>query len=132
MARVLVVDDDHDVLTLVLERIRRGGHKVVGASSGPEALRMVEERGSPDIAVLDVSMPEMDGLDLCDRLRGLPGGAELPVIFLSARCQESDVAAGRAKGATYLTKPFVSSALLSAIDRAVAASRERSVPDDAW
>lgn len=117
MARVLVVDDDHDILTLVEHRLRKGGHKVIAVSTGQEALDVVAERGAPDVAVLDVTMPGMDGLELLRRLRGYEGLGALPAIFLSARVQPEDIAAGRALDATYLTKPFSGVALLKAVDR---------------
>jgi CheY-like chemotaxis protein len=124
MARLLVVDDDPVVLSLVQLRLKTGGHRVVTATSSDEALRLVEERGLPDLVVLDVSMPGMSGLELLGRLRQLPSAERLPAVFLSARVQPRDIEAGRAMGATYLTKPFVASALLSAIDRALETSME--------
>lgn len=122
MARILVVDDDEDIRGLVQARLRAAGHLVVAASSGPEALGVVAERGAPDLAVLDVSMPEMTGLDLLRELRAREGMTQLPVIFLSAKVQEDDVEAGRSLGATYLTKPFVATALLSAVEKALPAA----------
>lgn len=119
MARILVVDDDEDIRNLVQARLRGAGHLVVSAPSGPEALEVVEARGAPDLAVLDVSMPGMTGLELLEQLRARDGLAELPVIFLSAKVQNEDVEAGRALDATYLTKPFVASALLAAVERAL-------------
>ena len=119
MSRLLVVDDDPVVLNLVQIRLKTGGHRVISASHPDEALRVVEERGLPDVAVLDVSMPGMSGLELLAQLRERPGAERLPAIFLSARVQPQDVDAGRALGATYLTKPFVASALLAAVDRAL-------------
>ena len=121
MAKVLVVDDDPDVLQLVSFRLRKAKHKVIAVSGGHEALRVVAERGAPDVAVLDVMMPGLDGLTLLQRLRGLEGLEKLPAIFLSARVQPEDIEAGRALGATYLTKPFVATALLNAIEAALAA-----------
>ncbi len=125
MARVLVVDDDDDLLTLVAHQLgRRGGHQVLKASSGPDALAALEGRDPPDLAVLDVSMPGMTGLELAAALRErFPrSGRPLPVVFLSARVQPSDIEAGEALGATYLTKPFVGTALLTAVDEALAES----------
>src|ERR671921_412078 len=122
MARVLVVDDDPDILQLVEFRLRKGGHKVVAVNGGPQALALVEERGAPDVVVLDVTMPEMDGFETLEHLRSIEGLADLPAIFLSARVLPEDVERGRAAGATYLTKPFSAVALLKAI--------ERAVPDD--
>jgi len=119
MARVLVVDDDPDILNLVEFRLRKGGHKVVAVPGGPQALEVVEARGAPDVVVLDVTMPEMDGFETLQRLRDLDGLEELPAIFLSARVLPEDVERGRAAGATYLTKPFSAVALLNAIERAV-------------
>ena len=119
MSRLLVVDDDPVVLSLVQIRLKTGGHRVISASDPDEALRVVEERGMPDVAVLDVSMPGMSGLELLAQLRERPGAEQLPAIFLSARVQPQDIEAGRSLGATYLTKPFVASALLAAVDRAL-------------
>ncbi len=96
MAKVLVVDDDPDVLQLVSFRLRKAQHKVIAVSGGHEALEVVAERGAPDVAVLDVMMPGLDGLTLLRRLRGLEGLEKLPAIFLSARVQPEDIeAAGR-------------------------------------
>ena len=119
MARVLVVDDDPDILGLVQARVRQHGHQAVGAASAEEALELVAQRGSPDVAVLDVNMPGMNGFDLLQALRSKDGMEDLPVIFLSAGVQPEEIEAGRTLGATYLTKPFIASALLNAIDRAV-------------
>jgi CheY-like chemotaxis protein len=68
---------------------------VLGAASADEALQLVAERGVPDVIVLDVLMPGLSGLDLLSRLRNDPASARLPAVFLSARVQESDIAAGR-------------------------------------
>ncbi len=122
MARVLVVDDDPDILGLVENRLRKAGHRVIAVPGAEEALRTVAARGAPDVAVLDITMPGVDGFELLRRLRDLEGLDGLPAIFLSARVLPSDVEAGRAAGATYLTKPFSAKALLAAI--------ERSVPDE--
>lgn len=118
MAHVLVVDDDPDILMLVEMRLTSAGHRVLAVGSGPEALALVAARGLPDVAVLDISLPGMDGFDLLRELHNSPNGAELPAIFLSARVLPEDVAAGRALGATYLAKPFIASALLSSVQRA--------------
>lgn len=119
MARVLVVDDDPDLLTLVGLQLRQHGHRVVTADSGRQALAAVDELGPPDVAVLDVAMPEMNGLDLLKHLRAKEGMQELPAIFLSARVGPEDIDAGAAMGALYLTKPYVMRALLAAIDKLI-------------
>jgi len=120
MAKVLVVEDDVDIRGLVENRLRRHGHRVVSVGSGEEALAAIAEKGAPDVAVLDVLMPGMSGLDLLRTLRAAPGTAHLPAVFLSGRVQESDIDAGRALGASYLTKPLVVSALMNAVESATA------------
>jgi CheY-like chemotaxis protein len=123
VTRLLVVDDDPVVLNLVQVRLKTGGHRVIIADGPDEALRVIEENGMPDLAVLDVSMPGMSGLELLAQLRQRPGAEQLPAIFLSARVQQKDIDAGRLLGATYLTKPFVASALLAAVDKMLGDSR---------
>jgi len=118
MLKVLAVDDDADLRELIRHRLQRAGHRVLTAGSGAEALAIVDERGAPDVAVLDVTMPVMSGFELLPALRERDGLADLPAVFLSARVQDTDIATGRALGATYLTKPFVGSALEAAIKRA--------------
>lgn len=129
MARVLVVEDDQDIRTLLEVRLRAAGHRVVGAPSGEDALAVVAERGAPEVAVLDVSMPGCSGLEVLAQLRQDPGCADMGAVFLSGRVQPEDIAAGRALGATYLTKPVVLSALCDAVDRALEA---RSAAAGGW
>jgi CheY-like chemotaxis protein len=121
-----VVDDDRDILNMIAFHLSRAGPRVVAAESGPEALRQVGQRGAPDVAVLDVTMPGMPGFELLRRLREDHGLKEMPAIFLSARVTPQDIEAGRALGARYLTKPFVATALLGAI-KAV-----EKPPEDGW
>ena len=117
MAKVLVVEDTPELRALLEVRLGRSGHRVLSAASGPDALELLAEKGPPDVAVLDIVMPGMTGLELHARLRENPAYATIPVIFLSARVQPEDITAGRSLGAVYLTKPVVISALTAAIDR---------------
>ena len=117
MARVLVVDDDPDILALVQRQLQTRGHQTLGAANPHEALALLQGRAAPDVAVLDVTMPRMTGLELASELRTRAGLEGLPVVFLSARVQPEDVAAGRALDATYLTKPFRGSALAAALQK---------------
>jgi CheY-like chemotaxis protein len=124
MARLLVVDDDPDTVKIITFRLQAKGHRVVGANSGREALATVATLGRPDVVILDVTMPDMTGLDLLSQMRSRDGLDSLPAIFLSARVLPEDIEAGRALGASYLTKPFIASALLAAIEEALAPSLE--------
>ncbi len=106
MARVLVVDDDPDVRALVELKLRLEGLEVVSVASGEEALAMLSVE-SFDLVVLDLMMPGVDGIEVCRRIRERPETADLPVIMLTARAQETDVERGLTVGATdYVTKPF--------------------------
>jgi CheY-like chemotaxis protein len=118
--RVLVVDDDPNMRDLVSFRLRKAGHRVLTAESGADALAIVEERGAPDVAVLDVMMPGMTGLELLPAMRRHEGLADMPAVFLSGLVDHAEVEAGRALDATYLTKPFSGIALENAIARACA------------
>lgn len=101
---VLIADDDADILSLVRLRLERSGYAVISAQDGTEALALAASR-HPDIAIFDVSMPGLSGLDVTRRLREMR--TEMPVILLTARAQEADVELGAAAGAdAYLTKPF--------------------------
>lgn len=103
---VLVADDDSDIRELVTYRLTRSGYDVIGAADGEEAFELAASR-EPDLCVLDVMMPKLDGLELTRRLRALPATAATPVILLTARSQEDDVARGFDAGADdYLRKPF--------------------------
>jgi CheY-like chemotaxis protein len=123
MAKVLVVDDDADILRLVQVRLLRAGHEVMPADCATAALALLDGGVAPDLAVLDVGLPGLDGLGLLDAIRERPGFASLPAVFLSARVMPDDVAKGQAKGATYLTKPFVPSELLAAVEAAMEGAR---------
>jgi len=117
VARILVVEDEGDILKLIQMRLEREGNVVLGFSSPQKALELVLTGDIPDIVVLDVSMPEITGLEVLRTLRLGFGQKHLPAIFLSALVTPQDIEAGRALGAAYLTKPFVASALIRAIER---------------
>lgn len=115
MPRILIADDDHDIRDLVATKLRRAGYDVVTAIDGAEALRALE--GSRvDLAVLDIMMPGLSGLDVVREVRAREGLADLPLILLTARAEEADIERGFAAGATdYVTKPFSPRALLARI-----------------
>jgi DNA-binding response OmpR family regulator len=105
-ALVLVADDDPDILSLVGFRLERAGYDVLPARDGEEALALALER-HPDLAVLDVMMPKLDGYEVTRRLRDNAATSRMPVILLTARVQESDITRGFEAGADdYIKKPF--------------------------
>ena len=108
---VLVADDDPDIRSLVTLRLERSGYAVVAAGDGEQALAAALER-APDLALLDVMMPKLDGYEVTERLRREEATRHLPVILLTARVQETDIARGVEAGADdYVKKPFSTSEL---------------------
>ncbi len=121
---VLVADDDDDILLLVTARLRRDGFEIVQARDGIGALATARER-KPAVAVLDVGMPGLDGLEVLRAIRGDPELSGTRVLLLTAKAQEQDVRRGYETGAdSYVKKPF-SPADLSAKVRELAEGRGR-------
>ena len=106
MARILVVEDDPDISELIAHYLTRAGHQVDRLAHGGEAPRKVRET-SPDLVVLDLMLPGLDGLMVCQALRSDPVTAAIPIIMLTAKGDEADRVAGLELGADdYVTKPF--------------------------
>lgn len=103
MATILVADDEANIRDVVQYALERDGHRVVTARNGVEAVAQAAQ-GGIDLVVLDVQMPELDGLDVCRKLRAL---GPLPIVFLSSRAEEMDRIVGLELGGDdYVTKPF--------------------------
>jgi CheY-like chemotaxis protein len=108
---ILIADDDEDILELVRLRLTRSGYETVLARNGAEALEAARER-RPDLALLDVSMPAMNGYEVTAAMKSDPITKDIPVILLTARAQTADVANGFEAGVDdYVTKPFSPQAL---------------------
>jgi DNA-binding response OmpR family regulator len=120
---VLIADDDADIRDLVAFKLEQAGFDVYTAEDGPAALTAAQQR-IPDIAVLDISMPGMSGLDVCRMLRADPNTAEVMIIMLTARAQETDVEGGFSAGADdYLVKPFSPRELTSRVQALLGRAR---------
>ena len=103
---ILVADDDPDILALVSFRLQKAGYEILEARTGEEAVRVALDR-LPDLAILDVMMPLVDGYEATRRLRQHEETRRMPVILLTARVQEEDIARGFDAGADdYVKKPF--------------------------
>ena len=103
---IVCADDDPDIRELVMFGLTSHGYRVVFAADGTEALRLAES-WEPDLMILDVSMPGLDGLELTRRLRAAEKTSRMPIVILSARAQPVDVQSGQDAGAdAYITKPF--------------------------
>ena len=112
---ILVVDDEPNTVEFLRITLEMGGYEVLEALSGTAALRQVAAH-KPDLVLLDVMMPEMDGLEVCRRLRADLETADLPIVILSARTSVEAIREGLDAGATrYLTKPVTRDNLLETI-----------------
>ena len=104
--KILVIEDDPATLRLIRYTLEGEGYQVLTASNGLEGLRKAREE-DPDLIVLDVMLPGIDGFEICHRLRAEPQTAQLPILMLSAKAREIDKATGLKVGADdYLTKPW--------------------------
>jgi two-component system, OmpR family, alkaline phosphatase synthesis response regulator PhoP len=113
---IMVVDDNPDIITIVKTILEGKGYNVLSASSGQELLSLLNNQ-KPDLIILDIMMPEMDGLEVLGRLKGVTETASIPVILLTAKVQYEDVLGGYKLGADYyITKPFTSTQLVNGIN----------------
>lgn len=112
MAGIMVVDDEEGALTLIGIMLERGNFEVLKARDAYAALDMLKS-STPDLIILDVMMPGMDGIELCKRLRGMPAFGKTPIVMLSARGDPEAIERGRQAGANdYLQKPILHHDLL--------------------
>jgi two-component system alkaline phosphatase synthesis response regulator PhoP len=126
LGRVLVAEDEQDVAELIRYHLAKDGYEVIVAKTGAEALRRARE-AKPDLVLLDIMIPQMNGWEVCRCLKREPETADIPVIMVSGRVEEGDKVLGFELGADdYVTKPFSPRELLARI-RAVA--RRRKVGD---
>jgi DNA-binding response OmpR family regulator len=106
MPKILIAEDEPDIRELVAFTLRFAGYEVVTANNGEEAVQAAV-REMPDMALMDVRMPRMTGYDACRAMKANPELKDIPVVFLSAKGQESEIATGLEAGAEeYLLKPF--------------------------
>jgi two-component system alkaline phosphatase synthesis response regulator PhoP len=117
--KILVVDDEPDIVELVAFNLRAEGYEVLTAGDGLQALNLARE-ALPDLIVLDLMLPEIDGLAVCEILRRLPSTATIPVIMLTAWSNTLSRSIGLETGASdYVTKPFSPRELVLRVNRAL-------------
>lgn len=113
MPRILIVEDEPNIREVISFALDRAGHAIATARNGVEALQQVR-RGPPDLIVLDIGMPEMDGLEACRQIRK---SSDVPILFLSARDEEIDRVLGlEIGGDDYVTKPFSARELVARVN----------------
>ncbi len=124
---IMVVDDDPDIVTLLRARLEQREFNVMCAYSGLQALAGLEKQ-KPDLILLDIMMPEMDGFEVLRRLKAAPETSSIPVILLSALDKLKDISKGYEIGADhYITKPFKSAHLMTVIDHLLSGDKRHVV-----
>jgi DNA-binding response OmpR family regulator len=115
MKKIVLIEDDADLYSLIQYNLEKEGFTVVGSQTGKGALEMCR-RERPDLIILDIMLPDSDGLDICKGIRAHPELAHIPVIFLTARASETDRIVGLELGANdYIVKPFFVRELIARI-----------------
>ena len=126
--RILVVDDEEDILELVRYNLSREGYSVDGTLSGEEALRKARTKGY-DLIILDLMLPGIDGLEVTKKLKANEKTRNIPIVMLSAKGEEADIVAGLELGADdYITKPFSPRVLIARVRTAL--RRQVGRPED--
>ena len=131
MTRILVVEDDPDIAALVRRYLEKAGFSVDTLASGREALTALAAK-PPDLLVLDLMLPHVDGLEICRNVRGNPATAAIPVIMLTARAEESERIVGLELGADdYVAKPFSPNELVARVRALLRRAQREPAPSAA-
>lgn len=127
---ILVIEDEEDILAVIHYNLAKEGYRVTSRTTGEEGLREAREN-TPDLVILDLMLPGIDGMEVCHRLRKDPATAGIPVVMLTAKGEEADIVGGLESGADdYVTKPF-SQKVLSARIKTVLRRREQEAGESA-
>ena len=128
--QILIVDDEDAILQLLEYNLRKEGYQVETARTGEEALAKAQ-KSVPDLMVLDLMLPGMDGLEVCRDMKADRATAGVPIIMLTAKTEDSDIVAGLELGAEdYVTKPFSPRVLVARVRACLRRHREKRVPEE--
>lgn len=120
MTKILIAEDEADIRELIKITLSFGGFEVVAAEDGRRAVELAQE-GPFDLIMMDVQMPHMNGYEACREIKKIPALRDVPVVFLSAKGQSSEVREGLGAGATdYMLKPFAPDELITRINQILA------------
>jgi two-component system alkaline phosphatase synthesis response regulator PhoP len=129
--KILVVEDEEDILELMTYNLTREGYRVVGINTGEEAVETVLKE-HPDLVLLDIMLPGTDGLEVCRNLKNRPETSALPIIMVTARGEEADIVVGLELGAEdYITKPFSPRELIARIRAVLRRVRSGPIEEEA-
>ncbi len=123
---ILIVDDEEDIIELVQLNLARHGYQTLACTTGEKALKIAESK-QPDLIILDLMLPGMDGMEVCRRLKANPQTQKIPILMLTARGEEADIVAGLELGAgDYVTKPFSGKVLAARVRRLLRSQGEET------
>ncbi len=123
---IIVIEDERDILEVLEYNLKREGYRVSVSSDGKAGLKMVRQ-GKPDLVLLDIMLPEIDGLEICQILKSEPSTHAIPIIMVTAKEEESDVILGLDLGADdYVTKPFSPKELIARVKALLRRSSEKN------
>jgi len=127
--RIVVIEDEEDILEVIAYNLKREGYEVVTSTSGEDGLEKIE-RNAPQLVILDLMLPEIDGIELCRKLKADPMTQGIPVIMVTAKGEESDVVLGLGVGADdYITKPFSPREMVARVRTVLRRTRTRPESD---
>ena len=127
--KIVVIEDETDILEVIAYNLKREGYEVVTSTSGEDGLQKIE-KSKPNLVVLDLMLPEIDGIELCRKLKSDPLTQAIPVIMVTAKGEESDVVLGLGVGADdYVTKPFSPRELTARVKAVLRRSKARGEVD---
>lgn len=117
MSKILIAEDERDIRDLIIFTLQFAGHEVSAVTNGEEAVAAAAQ-SRPDLIIMDVRMPKMNGYDACRQIKADPSLSQIPVVFLSAKGQEAEIQSGLEAGAAeYLVKPFAPDELTRMVAR---------------
>lgn len=115
--KILIIEDSPTIVSLLRNRIEDSGYETIAANDGESGLQMIKEK-MPDLIILDVKMPGMDGFEVCRIVKGDPNIKDIPIVFVTASAQKSDIEKYREVGGSgYITKPYEGKALVDEIKK---------------
>ncbi|WP_028974018.1 response regulator [Spirochaeta cellobiosiphila] len=126
---ILIVEDDADILELIAYNLEAQGYKVLRAGNGENGLRQAKEK-EPDLVILDIMLPGIDGLDVCRTIKSTPETGNIPIIMLTAKSEDSDIITGLELGADdYIAKPFSPNILIARIRAVLRRKTEKNTKE---
>jgi DNA-binding response OmpR family regulator len=128
--RVLIIDDDPDLLRLVAMLLRRINAETISAKDGLTGMAAVDAEPKPDLVILDLMLPDVDGFDILQRIRSRPDYNQVPVLILSAKADPTTIRQGLDRGADgYVTKPYIANSLLDRVRVLLGARRDQPIAE---